>query len=74
MTVAELMASLLDMPDDAIVVQRGYETGMDEIRAPKLRRIFMRKPPFESYDGEYQSHYDGSDGELYAVVLGEAGG
>ena len=73
MTVAELMASLLDMPDEAIVVQRGYETGMDEIRAPKLRRIFMRKPPFESYNGEYQSYYDGSDGELYAVVLGDAG-
>ena len=74
MTVAELMAALMKMPEDAIVVQRGYESGMIDVRSAHFRRIFLRKPPIEWWDGTYQSYYDSSEGEVLAVVLGEAGG
>ena len=74
MTVAELMAALTKMPEDAIVVQRGYESGMIDVKSPRCQQIFLRKPPIEWWDGTYQSHYDSSEGEVLAVVLGEAGG
>ena len=51
MTVAELMEALTAMPPDAIVLQRGYETGCDIVRDAQLKTVYKRSQPEQILTG-----------------------
>ena len=74
MTVAELMEALTTMPPDAIVLQRGYETGCDIVRDAQLKTVYKRSQP-EHWNGEYETDSywaTSSQDGIEAVVLGES--
>jgi len=72
MKVAELIAQLRDMPQEAIVVVRGYEDGVNE--ADNVTQLNIK--PFDKlfYDdngilpwwyGSFESTYEGGDNAVY---------
>lgn len=52
MTVAELIEKLKQMPQDALVVAKGYEDGYDTIKKVSLI-VVEENPKIEWYYGKY---------------------
>jgi len=76
MTVAELILKLQKMPQDAVVVVRGYESGYDDVKNIKRCKLKIAEPyaalwgnqetcePAE-WDGVYAQADDGSIDAVY---------
>ena len=74
MTVKELRAILDDIPEEAMILQRGYESGCDIVRRAELKVVYKASQP-QSWNGEYETESWWATGEIdgvEAVVLGEA--
>lgn len=56
MIVSELIEQLKLMPQDLIVLTRGYESGFDAVEGVQNVKVYKDDEPNE-YDGEYQSGY-----------------
>jgi len=52
MTVVQLIQILQTMPQDAMVVTEGYETGYDSIKKVEFINV-EEKPDYKWYEGRY---------------------
>ena len=57
MTVSELLAKLHGLPEDMLVVVRGYEGGYDDVRDVRMLKLELNPNAWEPRYKEYYWYY-----------------
>jgi hypothetical protein len=71
MIVSELINKLQELPQDALVLARGYESGYDAVETVEHRLVHDTKTK-NSYDGKYDYNWmekDNVSDDISAVLL-----
>lgn len=66
MIVKELIEFLSTKPQDMLILQRGYESGWNDISGAEIELV-EHKPDGAWYDGEYQDVWYPEDPEIKSI-------
>ena len=70
MVVKELIEKLQALPQDYLVLVRGYETGYDKADNANIVENIRHLPTAEDWQGEYSNDDDGCGDIIPAVYIG----